>query len=590
MKNYIDRYIKYRHLIIIGLLLMVVVAGCRTAKAPVAQQEATGMKPTWTSEIDKLRSTVLLIEAARQKNLGNWSQATVLYHDAVNADPANDAAHFELARIHAMQGQFQDALSYAKRAVELSPRNHHYLVALADIHILSNQLTAAIRVYEELVQTHPDNPEYAYNLASAYLFNNQQDKALQMFTHLESLVGFTEEISIEKQKIWVEQNQFDKAIEEAKKLISLFPEEMVYYEILADLYRETGQLHEAGKLYDAMRKADPGNPVAQILKANYHLETGNADEAYALMLKAFKNPLLDKENKARIIFRYYLLSEDEPRYIEQGLKLCHLLLEQHPDDPESYLIYGDFLHREGRLEEARGAYLKAAALDPSSLSVWQQILSIDGQLSDFEAMRDHSDMALEYFFEQPVLFLFNGLANLQLKDYNTAASSLEYGLVLSEFNPDLRVDFLSLLGDTYHYLGNHERSDQFYEKVLEVQPDNATVLNNYSYHLSVRKVRLDDAERMSKKALGKEPENAAFLDTYGWVMYQKGRYEEARTWIGKSLQHAPEPSAVVLEHYGDVMYKLGKPEEAFQYWEKARQAGEGTEFLDKKIRDRTLHE
>lgn len=582
--------ISYRILIITVLLLVVLLPGCRTAKAPVAQQEASGLKPTWTSESDKLRSTLLLIEAARQKTLGNWPQATVLYHDAVNADPANDAAHFELARIHAMQGQFEDALSYAKKAVELSPRNHHYLVALADIHILSNQLDAAIRVYEDLVQTHPDNPEYAYNLASAYLFNNQQDKALQMFTHIESLVGFTEEISIEKQKIWVEQKQFDKAIEEAKQLISLFPDEMIYYEILADLYRETGQLHEAGKLYDAMLRTDPDNPIAQLLMADYHLETGNADEAYAYMLKAFKNPLLDKENKARIIFRYYLLSGEEPRYIEQGLKLCLLLLEQHPDDPESFLIYGDFLNRDERQEEAREAYLKAAALDPSNLSVWQQVLSIDGRMSDFNAMRDHSDMALEYFFEQPVLFLFNGLANLQLKDYNTAASSLEYGLMLSEFNPDLKVDFLSLLGDTYHYLGNHERSYQFYEQVLEIQPDNATVLNNYSYHLSVRKIRLDDAERMSRKALEKEPENAAFLDTYGWIIYQKGRYEEARTWIEKSLQHATEPSAVVLEHYGDVMYKLGKRDEAVRYWNKAIEAGEGSDLLEKKIRDKTIHE
>ena len=581
--------IPHRHLIIIALFLVLILPGCRTARAPVAEQDTT-IKPTWTSEADKLRSTAMLIEAARQKALGNWSQATVLYHDAVTADPGNDAAHFELARIHAMQGQFEDALSYAQTAVELSPRNHHYLSALADIYILSNRLPEAIGVYEQLAQAHPDNPEYAYNLASAYVFNQQHDKALQLFAHLENLVGFTEEISIEKQKIWVERGEYDKAIEEAKRLIELFPDEPVYYELLADLYRETGQLHEARKLYEAMLKADPTNPMAQLLMAEYHLQTGDPQEAFTHLYAAFENPLVDTEGKARIIYRYFLLSEEDPQFTEQGLMLARLFIEQHPDDPESYLIYGDFLNRENRLEAAREAYLKAARLDPSSLSVWQQILSIDGQLADFASMRDHSDMALEYFFEQPVLFLFNGLANLQLKDYNAAASSLEYGLMLAEFNEELKADFHSLLGDTYHYLGDHERSDTYYEKALEANPENAVVLNNYSYHLSVRKERLDEAERMSKKALTIEPENAAFLDTHGWIMYQLGRYEEARTWIKKSLQHATEPSAVVLEHYGDVMYKLGDRAEALRYWEKAKAAGEGTDLLEKKIRDETLFE
>jgi Tfp pilus assembly protein PilF len=102
-------------------------------------------------------------------------------------------------------------------------------------------------------------------------------------------------------------------------------------------------------------------------------------------------------------------------------------------------------------------------------------------------MRAHSDMALEYFFEQPLLFLFNGLANLQLKNYEEAASSLEYGLAMTGFEDDLKGDFYSLLGDTYHYLNNHRQSDQYYEKALEINPENATVLNNYSYHLAVRK-------------------------------------------------------------------------------------------------------
>lgn len=570
--------------------IVLLLTGCGSSKnVPVAAQ-ADPLKPVWTSETDKLRSTAVLIEASRQKMLGNWNQATVLYHDALTIDPENDAAHFELAKIHAMQGQFNDALTYAQEAVRLSPENHHYLTALADIYILNNQLEPAIATYQDLVGKYPENPEYAYNLASAFMYNNQQDAALEMYEHLESLIGFTEEISVEKQKIWVAQGKFDQAIAEAQKLIGLFPDEMVYYELLGDLYRETGQIHEAGNLYGSMLEKDPENPMALLLMADYQLETGNKEEAFALLLQAFNSPLLDKEAKSRIIYRYYLLSEQDPLYLDQSLELCRLMIEMHPDDPESFLIYGDFLNREERFEEARETYLKAATLDPSRLNIWLQILGIDGRLSDFTAMRQHAEMSLEYFFEHAVLFLFNGLANLQLENYNDAASSLEYGLSLAGTDEDLKGDFYSLLGDAHHYLGHPQLSDEYYEKALLINPENATVLNNYSYHLSVRKERLEEAESMAARAIKIEEGNAAFLDTYGWIMYQQGRYEEARAWIEKSIQNAESPSAAVLEHYGDVLFRLGKVSEALDFWKQAKAVGEGSEFLDRKIKDRMLYE
>lgn len=579
----------YRFIIGFLLIAATALAGCKATKPPQTAS-ADPMPSTWVSEQDRLRSTVMLIEASKQKVLGNISQATVLYHDAITVDPGNDAAHFELAKIHAMKGQFDDALSFAKKAVSLSPENHHYQLVLADIFILTNNIADAIVVYEDLLRKHPDNVEYAYSLASAYLYNNQKEKAFGMLEYIEHLVGFSEEISIEKQKILVEQQQFDRAIEEAKKLVSLFPGQRVYYEILADLYRETGQLEEAGKLYRSMLETNPADPMANLLMANYYIEKESIDEAFTYLLKAFQSPEIDAEGKATIIYRYYLLSEDDPRFLEQALTLSEMLIDMHPDDPESYLIYGDFLNREQRHKEAREAFLKATTLDPSRVEVWQQILSLDGRLSDFESMRKHAEQALEYFFEQPILFLFNGLANLQLKEYHEAASSFEYGLALSQANPDLKADFLSLLGDTYHYLGRHEQSDQYYEQVLTLNPDNATVLNNYSYHLAVRKERLDEALKMSEKALRFEPDNAAFLDTYGWILYQMGRYQEARTYIERAIAKSSEPSAVILEHLGDVLYRLNEKEKALHYWEKALQAGEGSEWLERKVNDRTLYE
>lgn len=572
------------------LVLSLATTACGTSRQQVATQEPEKKQPQEISEMDRLRSTALLIDAARQKTLGNWPQATLLYDQAISVDPENDAAHYELAKIHAMQGEFEDALAYAETAARLSPQNHHYQIVLADIHILNDNLPEAIRIYESLVNDQPENVDFAFNLASAYLYNNQTGGALAMYNHIESLIGFSEEISIQKQKILVSEGRFEEAIAEAEKMITFFPEELLYYELLGELYRETGHAEKARELYEAMLRIDPGNPMALLLLADYYQDRGEEEKAFESLKAAFQSPELGPEGKGRIIYSFFVMSENDPAYLEQALALCEIMIESHPDDPESYLIYGDFLNREERFEEAREAYLEAARLDPSRIEVWQQILSLDTRLGDFEGLLKHSEKALEYFFEYPLIFLFNGLAHLQLKSYEEAASAFEYALMLSLSDDGLKEDLYSLLGDTYHFLDDNRRSDEYYEKALELNPENATALNNYSYHLAVRKERLDEARRMSGKANELEADNPAFLDTYGWILYQKGLYEEARQWIGRSIEVAGEPSPVVLEHYGDVLYKLGKTEEAIRYWEKAMEAGEGTDLLPKKLKDRTLYE
>ena len=49
-------------------------------------------------------------------------------------------------------------------------------------------------------------------------------------------------------------------------------------------------------------------------------------------------------------------------------------------------------------------------------------------------------------------------------------------------------------------------------------------------------------------------------------------------------------NAVIVEHYGDVLYKLDKKEEALSKWKEAQTAGQGTEFLEKKIAEKKLND
>jgi Tfp pilus assembly protein PilF len=192
---------------------------------------------------------------------------------------------------------------------------------------------------------------------------------------------------------------------------------------------------------------------------------------------------------------------------------------------------------------------------------------------------------------QPLPYLFNGFANYQKKNYETARKSLETGSNLVVDNNLMLAQFYSTLGDICNQLKDHKKSDEYYDKALKIKPDDAYVLNNYSYYLSLRNKDLEKARDMARRANELQPDNASFQDTYGWVLYMLGNYTEAEVWIKKALDHPENDSAVLLEHYGDALYKLGRKDEALEYWQKAKQVGgEASEFLDKKISEKKLYE
>ena len=152
------------------------------------------------------------------------------------------------------------------------------------------------------------------------------------------------------------------------------------------------------------------------------------------------------------------------------------------------------------------------------------------------------------------------------------------------------MEFYSSLADIYHTLNEHNLSDTFYEKALSIKPNNAIVLNNYAYYLSLRKVNLEKAKKMSLLSNNLDSTNSTYQDTYAWVLYSLNDFEGALKWILKSLKNGSDNSAVVVEHYGDILFKIGKINEAYEQWVKASQIGEGSRLLSKKIENKKLYE
>ncbi len=85
-----------------------------------------------------------------------------------------------------------------------------------------------------------------------------------------------------------------------------------------------------------------------------------------------------------------------------------------------------------------------------------------------------------------------------------------------------------------------------YERILELDPGNLLVLNNYAYHLATHKGDLQRAERMSAVTIREEPDNPVYLDTYGWVLHQQGQDELALFYLRRAQQNLQAGSGTLL--------------------------------------------
>lgn len=535
--------------------------------------------------------TNIFIDATTAKLTGETAKAIGLYESCLAKNPHHSASMYELAQLYFDASDYSSAARYAEQAAELEPENKWYKLLLVEIYGKAGKKKELLETCEKLVNQYPGSVDYLYELANAYLINSDGKKAIETYDKIEEQLGVTEEISLQKQRIYLIQNKTEQAAAEIQKLIKEFPDqETRYISMIAEMYMQAGKPDEAAKYYQQILSTDPQNPYIHITLSDYYRQKGDTKRSLEELKLGFANPALDIDTKIRVLLSIFSGNEMYEKNKADIMELAQILVQTHPQEPKAHSIYGDFLLDDKKYAEARDEFRKVIAIDSSRYAVWESLLNAEIQLSDYSALESESKRAIELFPLLPVPYLFKGVAYLEKSKYDDAISSFNSGVKLVSGNNVLLVQFYTYLGDTYNRLKNYPLSDENYENALKLQPENSYVLNNYAYYLSLRNENLDKAEAMSSKSVKLDPANAANMDTYGWVLYKLGRYAEALDWVEKAVAATPSPDADLLEHLGDIYFKLGNVDKAVIHWQNAIKVGKGSEFLEKKVKERKLYE
>lgn len=113
-----------------------------------------------------------------------------------------------------------------------------------------------------------------------------------------------------------------------------------------------------------------------------------------------------------------------------------------------------------------------------------------------------------------------------------------------------------------------QRAEQDFQRALEINPDNAYVLNYLGYSWIDQRQHIPEALAMLEKAVQIEPDNGFIIDSYGWALYRIEKFPEAAEYLEQAVLRMPA-EGVINDHLGDVYWHLGRKTEARYQWQRA---------------------
>jgi tetratricopeptide (TPR) repeat protein len=159
------------------------------------------------------------------------------------------------------------------------------------------------------------------------------------------------------------------------------------------------------------------------------------------------------------------------------------------------------------------------------------------------------------------------LANFYKRSKNYEIAIKYYSKIIENLNENLEIksDLLYRRGGSYERNGDYSNADKDLLESLNINPDDAYVLNYLAYSWLERDYKIDEAMQMLKKAYALESDDPYIIDSIGWAYYLIENYYEAEKYLKRAVEMMPY-DPIVNDHYGDILWKLNRKIQARYFW------------------------
>ncbi len=406
-------------------------------------------------------------EGLKQKSIENYEMALNALDKAEVAAKDNQenkaVVYFEKGKNLAALKRYKEAENNYNRVLEWSPEKIEVLEALYEIYYEDKNYDAAILLVEKLILQDSD---YKEDLANLYHRTKQYDKALVILDEIDEDWGESNYRNALRSQIYRVTGNSSQAISKLEKKIDKNPKSEQEYLNLIFLYSEDGNSEKAFEIAKELIKQIPNSQLVHFALYKYYLEDGESEKAIKSMNIIFSSNQIELKKKNRVLEDFLLFVKNNPSYKTKINGLITNVLKG--GDSHTYLLLGDFYLLEGDKEKSLNFYKEGIKSDPDNFGLLKTTILLQIEVEKYKEAIVLSDVGLEIFPAQPLLYLVNGVANNELKNIDQAIEILETGLDYLFDDPKMEYDFYQQLTIAYTLKGNTKKAKLYHKKASEL--------------------------------------------------------------------------------------------------------------------------
>jgi len=480
-------------------------------------------------------------------NRGKLTEAIDFCFMAIELQPFSPSAYTTLGEIREAQGDPTAARDAFVQALEISPQFFLAHAYLGQLYSEYCWLDEAVFHYRQALDLKPDWPELHYNLGNVF---HNQGNLLGAIDCYRKAIALNPNYLLAFYNLAVvldENNQLEAAIDTYRQVIAKQPDYVEAYSNLGVILLKDDRATEAIEVYQRAIEIKPDwatlhNNLGQALLNK------NPDRAIASYLTAI-------ELEPDMVLAHYNLGKAWQIQGEHSAAVACFdrAIELNPEHISGYTDAGFSLMVLGKIADAMPYFKRAIALKPDFVEAYcrlgqrRRVAAVeDDELSMAIAACDRFLTALmgssatdciTDVTDVTDVTEVTDLRDLKVKKKDGAArylSSADRELPVAEICDNLAEIYLHL-GNALTEYGGHESAAAYYQKALQIQPQNAEIYWRVGNSLAQQQ-RFSAAIAVYRMALTIQPALPQVYFELAKLLEKQGRWERAIDYYQKVLE------------------------------------------------------
>ncbi|NJY61523.1 hypothetical protein HC174_01970 [Salinimicrobium sp. CDJ15-81-2] len=404
-------------------------------------------------------------EGLKQKAIENYDKAIDALVQALALKPDEPVVYLELGKNFNALRQYSQASVYLEKGRKAAPQNEGMLEELYTTYYQNKEFDRALPVVKDLAKL---NSGFAEDLVNLYIENEKFDEALALLDSLDQTKGSSTYRESLRRQVYARTNNVEAQISDLQENIDVNPQDEKDYLNLIFVYSENGQIEEAYATAKELLKVNPESQLVHLALYKFYIADKEPEKAVNSMEILLESDQIDEVTKYQALNDFLIYVTENPSLEEDLIRLVEVFSEKE-NNRKVYKQLGTFFLEKGNKELALDYFTTALENEKDDFGLFREVISLMAEAGNYEQVKSLSQQALEIFPTQAWLFLMRGTAEMRLKEFKKAETSLQEGLDYLIDDPETEKQFYRQLAEAYKGMNEMQKASEALKKAENLE-------------------------------------------------------------------------------------------------------------------------